>query len=96
MAATARRSRYALLVWGTETLIRCARIKAIRRNPPVLFFLVHPTARRLIRLLASGLSVAALEVKNAVLRHGLAVLPSDGEAALAAGAVVSRRRERRR
>jgi putative transposase len=40
----------------------------------VLFFLVHLTVRRLIRLLGGGSSVAALEVENAVLRHELAVL----------------------
>ncbi|MGH3004770.1 MAG: helix-turn-helix domain-containing protein, partial [Gaiellaceae bacterium] len=40
----------------------------------MLFFLVHLVVRRLLRFLAGGASVAALEVENAVLRHQLAVL----------------------
>jgi putative transposase len=40
----------------------------------VLFFLVHFAVRRLLRLLAGGSAVAALELENAVLRHELAVL----------------------
>jgi len=40
----------------------------------VLFFLVHFAVRRLLRLLAGGSAVTALELENAVLRHELAVL----------------------
>jgi putative transposase len=40
----------------------------------VLFFLLHVAVRILLRVFGGGLSVAALEVENAVLRHQLAVL----------------------
>jgi hypothetical protein len=40
----------------------------------VFFFLVHLLVRRLIRVVAGGSAVAALEVENAVLRHQLGVL----------------------
>lgn len=48
-------------------------------HPPVLFFLVHLAARRLLRVLAGTSSVAALEMENAVLRHQLAVLRRTGK-----------------
>jgi len=40
----------------------------------VIFSLVHVLVRRLIRVVAGGSAVAALEVENAVLRHQLSVL----------------------
>lgn len=40
----------------------------------MFFFLMHLVARRLLRVVGGGSSVAALEVENAVLRHQLAVL----------------------
>lgn len=40
----------------------------------MFFFLAYLLVRRLVRTLAGGSSVAALEVENAVLRHQLAVL----------------------
>jgi putative transposase len=43
-------------------------------DPPVLFFLMHLAARRFLRVVGGGSSVAALELENAVLRHQLAVL----------------------
>jgi putative transposase len=44
----------------------------------VFFFLIHLAVRRLLRVMARGSSVAALEVENAVLRHELAVLRRNG------------------
>ena len=40
----------------------------------MLFFLLHLTLRRLVRVFAGSSAVAALEVENAVLRHQLRVL----------------------
>src|SRR6266511_3975736 len=90
-AQPARRAKAASLLirpWCDQEMTSCAckaqklRFACAESFRPydrlVFFFLIHLAVRRLLRVMARGSSVAALEVENAVLRHELAVLRRNG------------------